>query len=26
MCEQVCGGIAQQLGDLEAILKGAEPR
>ena len=22
MCEQVCGGIAQQLGDLEAILKG----
>jgi DNA-binding transcriptional ArsR family regulator len=22
MCEQVCGGIAQQLGDLDAILKG----
>ena len=22
MCEQVCGGIAQQLGDLEAILAG----
>ena len=22
MCEQVCGGISQQLGDLEAILKG----
>jgi DNA-binding transcriptional ArsR family regulator len=27
MCEQVCGGIAQQLGDLEAILRGqGEPR
>jgi DNA-binding transcriptional ArsR family regulator len=23
MCEQVCGGISQQLGDLEAVLRGA---